>query len=399
MKSALAFVRTVAFGAVLASAGLIASAPQAAAQGDDFWMELAIDQAQEDAGPGLVSSLIDYVSLRAAMEAKPGVIRARLAACGACKDRATLEHELAIADRDLAVISSLETLIAEEIFNVQPWEGWKRGMKIRPPGIKQQPPACIALYDRYMDCAVSHDDRYADSFGRACYSENRLQTLCAAGKAKPFYDYVAFLNRKERGDPVSETKDWSTMYYNVRPDAAFPQAAVDPQAPYFNAITDSKAAGALRSLYVTGLPLAGPGLAFSNPRDFRKPWDAIVQEDLAASGSGRMLECRYVQSGTNLLRSFLFWYRERPAGADPKYLAGRMADHPLLRVGAPLATCPVTRAKAEELNPIVETATLKARYGEKLRQPGDPADVRVRTPEEVKRSEDAAAERRKIRGQ
>ncbi len=400
MKRTLALVRIFAVRAALALAALIAAAPHAAAQRDNFWLKLAVDQAVADMGPGPIASAIDYAALRLAMEAKPEVIRARIAACGSCKERATLERELVIAERDRQVIGALESFIAREVYNVQPWEGWKLGLKVRPDEVTKGPAACIPLYDRYMNCAVPLDDRSAGEFGRACYAEDRLHKLCAAGKAKPFYDYVAFLNRRVRGDPVSETEGWVTMYYNVGPDVAFPKTPIDPKMPYFTAVTDSKAAGALRSAAVSGMSGIGPGLDFSNGDDFRKPWDAIVRQDNAAvSKSARILECRYVQAGTNLLKSFLFWYRERPVGADPKYLSGRMPDHPLLRVGAPMGTCPATLAKAQAVHPIVPTATLKTRYGEKLKQAGDPDGVRVPTPEEVKQREDAAAARQRARGQ
>ncbi len=347
----------------------------------------------------LVSGVIDYVSMRAAMELKPDLIRGQLTACGNCPERAALEQSLANAERDRQMIASLESLIAESR-GMDPWTAWKLGIKIRPAEVLKQPAPCIALYDRAYGCMVEHDDRSGNLLGRACHAEYRLHRLCAAGQARPFNEYVDFLRKKKQGELLSETEDDRTVYfYNVKPQMTFPQQVISAeQSQYFyNVVTDSTQPGTLRTLMISGVPLAGPSLRFANQELFDQPWRTIIHEDnVAIPATARTIECQYVLPGTNLVRAYLFWYRERPARAEPSYLNSRMTHHPLLRVGAPVNECPIKAEQAEAMLPLIRDDTLKARYAAMLVQPGKPGQVTPAT-NRSQGNQDAAAERARAR--
>jgi len=149
---------------------------------------------------------------------------------------------------------------------------------------------------------------------------------------------------------------------------------------------------------ISGMALVGPGIDFSRAEDFRKPWSTIVNEDnVAVSRTARLLECHYLLPNTKFLREFKFWYRKQPAGADANYLSSRMNNHPLLRVGAPLNACPISADDASVMLPLVPTQTLKNQYSAMLKQVGDADDERAASADETRRSQDAAAERAKLR--
>jgi|GEM_PF-5264952 len=390
-------MRRLFASAFVAGALLLASLP-VAADPQKSWLDLAEDQARMGDGPGLISQAIDYAALRTAMQIEPDMIRARIKACGSCKERASLEKKLAVAERDKQALESLESFVGK-VHNMDPWAAWKIGIKIRPDAVMRQPPACIALYDRAQDCAVAHDDRYAGQPGGVCHAEQHLYQLCGMGKAKPFYDYVDFLRKKERGDLVFETADGSYFYYyNVRPDMVFPTRTIEDSQSRYGVYTDNQQPGSLASLLVSGMALMGPDIELSMASDFRKPWSTIVHEDnLKVSSTARLIECNYVLAPKRI-QKFKFWYRQRPAGADPAYLSSRMKDHPLLRVGAPVSTCPASLAEARAIGTIVAREELERRYGAMLKQPGASEDSGAASPEETLRRNDAAAERNRRRG-
>jgi hypothetical protein len=73
--------------------------------------------------------------------------------------------------------------------------------------------------------------------------------------------------------------------------------------------------------------------------------------DSAAYRPGRslVLECRYLDEREDLQEVVFFWFKTRPAVAEPTRLQGRVADHPMLRVKAPRGNCPATFGEASEL--------------------------------------------------
>jgi hypothetical protein len=347
----------------------------------------------------LVSGVIDYASLRTAMEIRPDILRAKLLACGTCDERAALEQSLAIAERERQVIGSLESAIAQS-HNMDPWTAWKLGIKIRPEAVQRQPEPCIALYDKAYSCSISHDDRSAGDLGKACHAEHRLHRLCAEGDARPFYEYVGFLRKKERGETVFETEDnRSFYYYNVKPDMTLPPQVVPAEQSeiFYSITTDSTQPGTLRSLMISGVARVGPNLKYSSPDAFRPPWSSILHKDnVAIPATARTIECHYVLPEANRVRAFKFWYRERPASADPSYLNSRMQHHPLLRVGEPVDNCPANASLAEAILPLVSDATLKAQYGDMLVQPSE-SGTQTSSPLDRSGGQDAAAERAKAR--
>jgi hypothetical protein len=352
--------------ALLATAALLVSAPHARAKSDPM-LDFLMEQAAQDAGPGLVSNVIDYVALRTAMLTAPDILRRRLRACGTCANRAQLEADLAMAERDKTILEAMEGLIGRT-YGMDPWTAWKIGIRIRPDQVMKEPQACIMLYDRGMDCAVRLDDRRAGQPGKACYPEYHLQELCAAGNPREFYAYVDFLRKKQNGETVSETVGRETYYYNTRATTkiAMP-ATLPPNEPFLAVTTDLAAPGLLRRAEVAALGLSGPLLRFARDDQFREPWRTIVRQDNAAvSAGGRVLECTYLIANSANVDAFLFWYRERPPRAEPAALTARMEHHPLLRVGPPVAECPANVAAARALNPFIPTETLEHFYAGKL---------------------------------
>ena len=347
-------------------------------------------------GPGFLESVINYASMRVVTEQLPATLRSRLAACGTCKDRGFLQQQLAEAERDKAIVEKLETAVVEA-YGIDQWTAWKMGVKSRPPAVRKEPHFCILLYDRAYDCAVKNDNKYAGNFGGACHTEQRLHNLCVAGNAKAFYEYLQFVQRKERGELIFEHDSnqvtHKVHYYNALPNVAFPIETPQPEK-YYHLSTDRVALGSVKSLSVMGMSGIGPGIRYSNPEEFREPWRTILREDIAAVASdARLLYCRYVIENVNRVQSFSFWYARVPAAADPARLDSRMANHPLLRVGAPRTTCPVTLAEAYTLVPFLTDQQVAAQLGESLRKPGDPPErtsPQLGAPEPMQSAEERA---------
>jgi hypothetical protein len=89
------------------------------------------------------------------------------------------------------------------------------------------------------------------------------------------------------------------------------------------------------------------------PQDFKalnEDFKAIQDESGSPSWKGSpavdgfvhtVITCGYQES-----RVYYFWYKVRPAAADPVRLRARMSDHPMLKVGRPLDACPVSETEA-----------------------------------------------------
>ncbi len=84
------------------------------------------------------------------------------------------------------------------------------------------------------------------------------------------------------------------------------------------------------------------------------PYD-VINEDIAAIAAqlprrGKwgpvVLLCQYSNPGA-WWTNRVYWYKERPAAADPARLRGRMQNHPLLAIGGPAVSCPATLALAD----------------------------------------------------
>jgi hypothetical protein len=375
---------------------LLACSPRVSAL-QKTWLDLAEDQARMNDGPGLVSDVIDYVSLRTTMQHEPDILRARIAACGSCKERGELQRQLAIAERNKQSLESIESMVGKA-YGMDPWQAWKLGIKIRPDQVEKLPPLCVALFDRAFDCKVDHDNRSAGDFGGVCHAEDRLYQLCSAGEAKPFYDYAALLNKKARGELAVESPDNANfLYHNVPPGMAFPVQPVSQ--PLYTAYTDRNQPGTLRGLMISGMAMMGPDIELSQADAFRQPWRGIIHEDnVAVSKTARLIECSYLLPDTTQVHRFKFWYRQRPAGTEPARLSSRMAKHPLLRVGAPVNQCPIRIEQALALAPTRTKKELEVFYGDMLKQPGDHEAAPVVSPEEANRRRDAANERARLRG-
>lgn len=397
-------IRPIVVAWMLGAVLLVAGASGHAA--DDVMLDQLWDGGIEDEGQGLVENVIDYVALRTAMRAAPGILNARLAACGGCPERVDLERQLALAERDKSVLEAIESLLVADS-DIDQWSLWKVGVKKRPAGINMQPPACIAMYDRAYDCAVAVDDKFSMEWGRACHPYAQLHTLCVVGDNRGFMDYVGFLRRVDAGEFVSEADGDKVLYYNVPAGTRLPTdavrvtpAAVVSGAQMVFVSTDNTRPGTLHGLDIHGMALAGPNIRFARAEDFRPPWRRIVNEDNATvAHQAMLLECRYVIADSNRVDAFLFWYRERPAGAGTAYLRGRMEHHPLLRVGDPQDQCPVDATQAHALLPRIADATLQQQYGQMLAREGDPEERTVSTPQERQRAADAARARAASRGQ
>lgn len=337
----------------------------------DPWIDQALQEIRGEALQELVGGTIDYIALRTAMRLKPDILQAQLDACGACAERAALEKELAMADRDKQAIESLEAVVVQ-VYKMDTWTAWKMGIKVRPDSVMLGPQPCIALYDRAIDCAVEHDERDSWRAGGVCRSEYRLFEFCVKGDAQPFYQYASFLRRKAAGEFVSEVEDEKYhYYYNVDRQQRFPlqPVVIDAKQYIYEASTDNVEVGSLRSLGIIAYPWNGvSGLSYTGSEDFLSPWSKIVHEDaLAASKQGRLIECRYVSDKPRQLGVFFFWYGPSPDIADTERLRGRMENHPMLRIGPSVDACPLSTEEATAMNPIVPRDVLRKQYAGMLR--------------------------------
>jgi hypothetical protein len=90
-------------------------------------------------------------------------------------------------------------------------------------------------------------------------------------------------------------------------------------------------------------------------QDFKllnEDFQAILDETRSPSWKGSpavngfvhtVITCGYQES-----RVYHFWYKVRPAPADPVRLRGRMLDHPILQVGRPVDMCPLSETDARD---------------------------------------------------
>lgn len=69
--------------------------------------------------------------------------------------------------------------------------------------------------------------------------------------------------------------------------------------------------------------------------------DRILSEDLAAIDGAVVLECSYLTTQEGSLKERHYWYKLRPAGADPDRLKARLNNHPLLAIGEARQDCPL----------------------------------------------------------
>ena len=158
--------------------------------------------------------------------------------------------------------------------------------------------------------------------------------------------------------PVLVNGRWD---YGRVADDFMPPLPADRPEPVYIRMTKT-APGAVRdislgSLAITDLPYpagftAWTEYANARPReyqllteDIRGVYEATIDPRWTGSppvkGYGHvLLKCGY-QS-----RRYQFWYKARPAAADPARLKARIPDHPLLRIGGPVESCPLTEDRA-----------------------------------------------------
>jgi hypothetical protein len=83
------------------------------------------------------------------------------------------------------------------------------------------------------------------------------------------------------------------------------------------------------------------------PDKIRDAISADMRSVIAQGGA--VLECRYgTGQSAGPFKIYYYWYKFRPPEADPAHARALAADHPFLRLRAPLYTCPPSTRQAED---------------------------------------------------
>jgi len=139
-------------------------------------------------------------------------------------------------------------------------------------------------------------------------------------------------------------------YGAVRDDFVPPMPAELPQGKFLVLSMEKQVPGSI--IRISVLPFFWGALS-RNELDYRnRPQEqALLEADVNAARQERamVLKCEYLGQAYNTVTRSWFWFKTRPAAADPVLLRSRIADHPMLEIHTPTATCPATAQAAKSL--------------------------------------------------
>ncbi len=137
-------------------------------------------------------------------------------------------------------------------------------------------------------------------------------------------------------------------YGAVRDDFVPPMPAELPQSKFLVLSMDKQVPGSI--IRVSVLPFFWGALT-RNDLDYRnRPQEqALLEADVNAARQERgvVLKCEYLGQAYNTVNRSWFWFKTRPAAADPALLKSHIADHPMLEIHGPVASCPATAQLAK----------------------------------------------------
>lgn len=139
-------------------------------------------------------------------------------------------------------------------------------------------------------------------------------------------------------------------YGAVRDEFVPPMPAELPQGKFLVLSMNKQVPGSIVRISV--LPFFWGALT-RNDLDYRnRPQEqALLQADVNAARQedAMVLKCEYLGQAVNTVSRSWFWFKTRPAAADPALLKSHIADHPMLEIHGPVATCPVSAQAAKRI--------------------------------------------------
>jgi hypothetical protein len=182
------------------------------------------------------------------------------------------------------------------------------------------------------------------------------QVECPAHRDPQLPVKQIYAKRKSRERPIPENfakpairkKGTETVYdYGVVPESFVPTILADIPLTRNTFKMEKERPGSLIQMSIAFLGWYSLPRTDGDYKD-RPREQKMLQADVSAA-DGRVLECLYLaeEHGTGLL--YRFWYKTRPAVAEPARLRSRIPDHPMLDIKSPREICPETAELAESI--------------------------------------------------
>lgn len=212
-------------------------------------------------------------------------------------------------------------------------------------------PECLALHKSFHHCNNRFpldDDGYRHV---PCDTRLHLYRLCQDGKSEQLKSELATYSQREKEPQkitpiVRQTDKAVTWEFGKVPPNFHPKLSE----------AEASSGGKRIKMYTGRDPSSNDDHVLVMIHLFkfkRDEWDVgayppmpqprrnIISEDRTAVEGSLILECDYLNPATQRRGIRYYWYKQKPAAADPGRLKERLSDHPLLEFGGPREDCPI----------------------------------------------------------
>ncbi|MGD9538216.1 MAG: hypothetical protein AB7P52_12335 [Alphaproteobacteria bacterium] len=367
--------------AVALSAGLAGQSRADALSEYLFWYSMG--EATELAA----ESYADYEAERQLWRDNIAAAKEELERCGGCASAQAeldkwqgIENQFQDVAGALAQSVGMPPILAEVLGIDLPMttgptaEQLKQREVVRPDWVAERPAFCQVAVDDHLNCLRNHQaqsgsmiilDSVELSPEGACYDSYKLYQHCAVENYDAFAGEQALRKARASGKIIPEyIKDVQSpaIFYGEVPDDFVPDLPPD------NIVSDELNEGdvaEIRFLMEKKAPDALDRIVLAefyflavDPKSVcnGEPSDEIqrrVCEDLwyfyRLEPMPLVLTCYYAgETHSKYYALHLYWYKARPAVAEPADLLSHSHTHPILRIGEARAHCPATLAEARE---------------------------------------------------
>ncbi|MCG8544467.1 MAG: hypothetical protein MJE12_09690, partial [Alphaproteobacteria bacterium] len=290
-----------------------------------------------------------------------------------------------------------------------------RTIIVRPDWADDRPEMCRRAVDEHLACLRTEQNSGRAlspldlGMGSLCWSSQKLYRFCGTKDYEAFHKEREFQELRAQGGIIPEIDGKHGV---LKAHYGHVPASFVPKLPPPNVVAKGftnggdgyhffmrkDKAGALNSIEVKRFKWDFIDLGHSACVRAGETKDAFDRRacddflDIVSLYEGKNLICRYQGHPYSAVPKHVYWYGERPAGADVRRLLERVPGHPVLRVGDARTNCPATIEEADELKK--EYRRKVAKIGAGVRTiPGNAAIPRTPKEQELIKKKEAETQR------